>query len=75
MSPSQFRKERACLRHVVRQGNPVSNQTNRLARIPRGLHKTVAPASRPAVLRASRPSGPSPDHQLSVFAPLVRNAG
>src|ERR1017187_4726981 len=39
-----------------------------------GLPKTVAPASWPAVLRASRPSEPSPNLQLSVVAPLVRNA-
>jgi hypothetical protein len=37
--------------------------------------KAVAPASSPAVLTASRPSGTSPDHEFLVVDPRVRNTG
>ena len=46
-----------------------------LTRISHGPPKIVAPASRPAVLRASRPSATSRDLESSVVAPPVRNAG
>jgi hypothetical protein len=46
-----------------------------LAGISHGSPEIVAPVTRPAVLRASRPSAASADLEFSVVAPSVRNAG
>src|ERR1019366_8678069 len=71
----RFKKTGRKLRRQNQRRCHYANEAIALARISHSLAKIVASAARPAVLRASRPSEPSPNPQLSVVAQPVRNAG